>query len=165
MGTISYWKPNHLLIGALELKFQVLSQHPQKFLTGRGGWGVQLKLCSACICTVSPNANRFPDCQEQCPIYCWQLPTKRNGDIIQSHRVRTSVPTFSATNVHRQNTEQMKQRLQNSQAIGLIVGHTKKPPFILVNMTDQLPQGFLSFKGQEQHFDLNADLQHLLSMY
>lgn len=39
MGTISYWKPNHLLIGALELKFQVLSQHPQKFLTGRGGVG------------------------------------------------------------------------------------------------------------------------------
>lgn len=33
MGTMSYRKPDNFLIGALELVFQVLSQHPQKFLT------------------------------------------------------------------------------------------------------------------------------------
>lgn len=33
IGTISYRKPNNFLFGALELKFQVLSEHLQKFLT------------------------------------------------------------------------------------------------------------------------------------
>lgn len=55
------------------------------------------------------------------------------------------MPTFSATNIYKHSNEYMKQRLQDSEAKGQIVGHTKKP-FILVNMIDQLPQGVLNFK-------------------
>lgn len=32
IGTISYRKANTFLIGAVELKFQLLSQYPEKFL-------------------------------------------------------------------------------------------------------------------------------------
>lgn len=111
-GTISYRKPNNLLIGSLTLKIQVLLQHPQKFLA-------EYFCNSSCVQLVFAlyllMLRDFLIVKSRCHVYCWQLPTKTPQEITQFYRVRiTSVTTISTTNFQRENTEYINQRLQMS---------------------------------------------------
>lgn len=113
MGTISNRKPNHLLIGALEPKFQVLSQHPQKFFTE--GFFCSSSCAQLVFALYLLMLRDFLIVKSSVIYIVGSYQQNERGEIIQSYRVRiTSMPTFSATNVQRQNTEYMKQRLQNS---------------------------------------------------
>lgn len=106
IGTISYRKANTFLTGAVELKFQLLSQE-------------RLKNSLESFCSSSCTQLAFT-------LYLLKLKDfviiKSSGmyivgnypkireEIIQSHKVKIiSVPTFSAANVQSQNTEYTKQ--------------------------------------------------------